>query len=375
MLRLDPYIVAGELSCRRPYAVHGWLRLRGSDRLLILQLTGRCDSSLVGKRFRFDLPPTEANAPELRDDSFAWQQVGPVVAVSPGDVEQATRRDAATPANEPAAAIRGLHLQWQGQNGQVVVDLPEARIEFVPPKDSTADTSNDPLDSDAPLSVFWEDDDEDWLDDVDGLAISPEDLDDFDDEDPYGLLPSELKDQFEIEAFETDMALPDEYDEDGEDSEPWQFDPSEFGFDDEIPDDQSWRLPSEREPEAIDDWTDTGPAVPLSDLFETPLLLPVPDELTDKEVEPTLKVLLGALAQFGVSIRFCEHLSPHDAYRLLVEKVCAAEHVYPELRGTQWVHTVYLSEYCDQCGRQMRIDPIDADLFGRHYYGDDDIPF
>ena len=372
MLRLDPYIVAGELSCRRPYAVHGWLRLRGSDRLLILQLTGRCDDSLVGKRFRFELPPTEGNAPQFpnnsdnSDNSFAWQQIGPVVAATPGN--------AVPPGNgQPSAvAIRGLHLQWHGQNGQVSVDLPEAQIEFIPPKDFTADAANNSLASDTPLDVFWEDDDEDWLDDVDGLEVSPEDLDDFDDEDPYGLLPSELKDQFEVEAFETDMALPDEY---GEDGEPWEFDPSEFEFDDEIMGDPSRRPPSEREPEVIDDWIDTGPAVPLSDLFETPLLLPIPEELADEEVEPTLRVLLGALARFGVSIRFCEHLAPRDAYRLLVEKVCAAEHVYPELCGTQWVHTVYLSEYCDQCGRQMRIDPIDADLFGRHYYGDDDIPF
>jgi hypothetical protein len=93
--------------------------------------------------------------------------------------------------------------------------------------------------------------------------------------------------------------------------------------------------------------------VPLNELFDGPLKCPLPDQLGDEEVEEALKRLLAQLALYGVALDVCEHFSPREVYRLLLEQVCTEERAYPELRNTQWVQHYSTSDYCEQCQAEM----------------------
>lgn len=424
-------VTCGELSNRSPYQVTGWVRLRGSDRMLILQLTGQCLGSLHGQRFLFEVPGTQADDPDPakderdchrsrrahqdqvaerandgrhwtpspwidpdtpipHDEEFAWQQVGPVEHIcllrdfaSPND-SGSLGPDAPSPpalSSEgglfedadlfaagtvpgPRVLGRGLRLSWHGQNGLITIDLPTAQVVGFPP-------NSEPIDDQSPRRPGRQGDsgpggDEPLDDDLPWEAL----LDDLDDEDdPFDLLPEELKQQFEIEAFETDVAAGAEAaftDEDSWDDDFLGDQPVEEA---EWPDLASGGVegdPTEPAPgsgemddpssssEFLTDSDDFGDelvaAVPLSQVFDEPLTLPRPASLTEEEAAEALKTLLANLAGFGVAVRFCRHTRPAAAYRLLVDEICPTEHIFPELRGTQWVHTIFLSEYCPDCG-------------------------
>jgi hypothetical protein len=51
----------------------------------------------------------------------------------------------------------------------------------------------------------------------------------------------------------------------------------------------------------------------------------------------------------GVSLDMCEHFTPRDAYRLLVEQLLHEPGAYRELRGTGWVQHVSTWEFCPAC--------------------------
>jgi len=143
-------------------------------------------------------------------------------------------------------------------------------------------------------------------------------------DDPYRLIPDELEQQFEDQAKETDLKL-------------------QFEADDED------KPRSLREAELMDDLIENGSGVTFSEIFEGPLQLPPPETVDDAEAEEALKVVLSQLAIFGISLHICDHFTPRDAYRLLLEEICSDARAYPELRNTQWVQCFSTSDYCEAC--------------------------
>lgn len=332
-IRLGEHVVGGEIFNTTNYSVHGWLELRGREQPLVLQLTGNCSPDLAGWHFRFETRPgpDELHHPTGSEDLelLATQQIGPTgtMTVSPriGPAQTPSAELGAPGASKPAdpsAPRRCLYLEWFSQNGRISMELVDPILEFVEYQplhgDSPAEGAVAPGEERAEDAAPAPTDDGPV---VDCQQYEPffEDSED-DKDDPYELFPQELQLQFEMSADETD-----------------------WGQDDE---DKPQVI---REMELMDDLIENSPGVPLSELFDGPLKCPLPDQLGDQEVEAALKMLLAQLALYGVALDVCEHFTPREVYRLLLEKVCPEEHAYPELRNTQWVQHYSTSDYCERC--------------------------
>lgn len=379
-LRLTDLVVCGEIFNTSRYSVHGWIGLRGREQVVHLQLTGNCGPDLAGWHFRFEArdadeerTPTPEQMKLLK--GFAWQQVGPTGEMS----LQGPSTDLLS-AGRPATRV--LFLEWFSQNGRVVIELADPKIEMVefndlqvnpagPPR-PRADTDDELFDGDTTYgdsaeeqlaqtqdsAVPWEDEDEEAVEDPSWLS------EETDEEDPYDLLPDALKEQFDEAASQTDQAL---------ELEPAALEePSWLVEDDEDQPDVV------REMELMDDCIEHKEGELLTDLFEGPLQLPRPEQLTsDDEAERVLKTLLAQLARCGVSLAVCHHFSPRDAYRLLIDEICVEERAYRELQGTQWVQTFMTSEYCPKCEEEFEREyqEYERRRKERGDEGHDDIPF
>lgn len=377
-LCLDELVVCGELFNTRWYSVHGWLQLKGHESPLMLQLTGNCAPELAGWHIRFESREAAADegspANEELDEAqrrdykrlkIAWQQIGPTgpmtaIGLSPagdrGPVEDAgsseTSQDSARAASTPR-----LHLEWHSQNGHVTLDLIDPLVEFVDfteikwgvrnrraPAES-GDVSDDPLDPSSPAADLDElglegdsligdglEFDDELNEDSDLFLEEPDDgdddsedwrsdEDDEDDDDPYGLFPDDLEDRLDPEPAPA----------------PWE------------PDADEDTAEAIREMELMDDLIENSPGEPVGEIFDRPVRLPLPDDIDDGQAELALKSLLAEMALFGIALDICEHFTPRDAYRLLVEEICKEERAYPELRQTQWVQQFMTSEFCPTC--------------------------
>ena len=385
-LRLSDLVVSGEILNTDNYSTHGWLNLRGCEQTLVLQLTGNCDADLKGKHFRFqarDLADTigvAGDPTEVDISGIAWQQIGPTgtmtadrkVKVSDCPPEEMYRR-AKLGEPPPMEWKRCLYLEWFSQNGRVVVELVDPIIEFVddPTDDADAATDNGAADSsvittsDAPGDNDAQRDptleiDPIEFDDIGDIELGeeppfPGDDGEFDsesDEDPYGLFPEGMQQQFDLQASQLDYEI-----EDNED-----------------------KPQSIREMELMDELIESGEGDIIASLFDKPVKLPRPEQLDDEQVEAALKSLLGQMALFGIALAVCEHFTPRDAYRLLLDQICTEERAYPELRQTQWVQHFLTSEFCEQCEAEMdrefsereRHSAENPDDFA---IDDDDVPF
>jgi len=331
---LTKAVVCGELYNTSNYTVHGWVGLQGYDRPLMLQLTGNPKADLAGRGIRFEarnallLDPNDAPL-DLSD--LAWQQVGPTGTMT-------TTSD--------VAGSNSLHLEWSGQNGRIVIELPDPIIHFLDhdDEDDDEDDADWGVDDDRQLS--------DALIDMDDPFSSPElnspsefedadsefsfnDEEDEEDEDPYGLLPPELHAQFEQEAWDTDRAI----DPEGSSSAPDTNDSDDGDI-------------TVRELRLMDELIERGEGDLIRTIFDEPIRLPRPNKVSADEVEPLLKLLLAQLAQFGIALDVCEHFSPHDSYRLLIDEICPRQRAYPELRNTQWVQHFMTCDYCPECNAE-----------------------
>jgi hypothetical protein len=385
-VRLGDRVVCGEIFNTSYYSVHGWIQLRGRDQPIILQLTGNCEPDLAGRHIRFETPtpdappqsdPAEADASDL--DFLATQQIGPTGTMT------ADRRVkvADCPPTElylrctlgeppPIEWKRCLYLEWFSQNGRVVVELPDPVIEFVEEEESRESDKSSPAGSNGCSAAGTDaisaadpsagDDEPQQTEYLDAEVQDEEpgfdgELD-AEDEDPYDLFPGDLLEQFETEARQVDRCL----------------------------DGREETSQAMYEMELMDNLIESGPGVPLEEIFDGPLKLPRPDQVRDEgEAESALKTLLAQLALFGIALDVCRHYTPREAYRLLVEEICPEQTAYPELRDTQWVQHFMTSEFCPQCeaeaereleeyDRQQKETPRDDRPAGDPPSGDD-IPY
>jgi hypothetical protein len=316
-LNLSDYVVAGEIINRRPNMTHGWIALRGNDHPLLVQLTGNPSPSLVGKRFRFQIPDERPlpvpPPPPLDHKAIAWQQVGPT---GPMSVESAVD-------GKPR-----IHLEWFSQNGQVVIDLIDPELEWV---------ENDEEDSRRQKEAEAAESGEE-ADESSELEIGLEGLPDDDEDDPYGLFPEGLDEELASESEPELSAGP-----------PQPRDWSEVipGIDDE----------TKKMYEEWDEVTYGTKDVPLSEVFDPPIKIYTADQLGELDqaaAEAALKELLQRLALLGVALAICEHYTPQMAYRYLAEEILPEYGVHPRLPQIGWVQHYDTSEECPEC--QARFD-------------------
>jgi len=349
-LRLGNRVVRGEIFNTARYSVHGWLELRDWDHPLMLQLTGKCDPDLAGWHFRFEAqggedPPAEKGGAESGGIDLARvarQQVGPtgtmtaarkvkVCDCSPRELYLRCKMDEPPPFEWK----RCLYLEWFSQNGRVVIELADPKIEFVEfvepagvstgelaPQTQAEQTADPTQSTTGPAAGPILANDQSGAEINDDLPeAAGEEEPDEEEDDPYGLFPKDLERQFDAEAYQIDRALEDD-------------------------EEKSQAL---RELELMDDLIENSPGEPLVTIFDDPVRLPRPDQLGDEEAEEALRALLAELALFGIALDICEHFTPREAYRLLVEEICPEERAYPELRNTQWVQCFSTSDFCEAC--------------------------
>lgn len=367
--RLSDIVVCGEIYNTRKNSVHGVLGLRGCERPVSLQLTGNCNPDLAGRSFRFEVresPMIETRSTseaELDEQHFAWMQVG-----SPGTMTAARKVQAFDCSVEeflhrsqlgeqpPVDWKRCLCLEWYSQNGRMVLELVNPIIEFL---DSQLDTGLSSENDDLGDDSFENDDSESSVSgpeitaigiDDDGNAhvydLSPEiEVDDRDNDDPYGLFPADLE--------------------------------SEIGASSPVVD---WRPEVDEETLKLwaqwDEIFDGTKDVPICTLFDPPLKLTPTDRLDDEQVRIALSVLLGRLALHGIALDMCEHATPRAAYQYLVEDILRREFAHPNLNATGFVRHYSTSDDCEECqaefDRQYSIEHPDSPGEGPR---DSDLPF
>ena len=350
-LRLGEYVEYGELFNTRNNSTHGWIKLCGHDEPLRIELTGNPDPDLQGCHIQFeardddpdDLPPNAISRTKPKEvdnallENFAWRHIGPTgnmtaarkVKVTDCSVEELCRR--ANLGEPPPFTWRPLlYLEWYGQNGRVVIEMVDPIIEFI--------EGNAGQQLDEPLT------DEEMEEDAGGFrataihidedgnahteTFAAEDLaDDGDDDDPYGLLPPDLQRQLDRDAKATDNTL--------------------AGDDDEDLDKMM------QETELMDDLIENSDGESLLSILHSPKSFAPVDTLSDDEAEAALKTLLGELALFGIALDMCEHYTPRDAYRLLIDDILPTQRGYRELKGTQWVQHFSTWEHCEQCDAEF----------------------
>ena len=352
-LRLGPMVVSGEIDNTRPYAVCGWLKLRGQEHPITLNLTGDAGENLRGKRVRFEPGAGGTNllnqqfVPPSLSDKLAWQQVGPTGPM--------------TLAAGPAGA-RKLRLEWDSQNGRVLLDLPAACVTPLPDRD-LADELDDLADEDlADLEDFLPDDDDlPWdEDDVGGGLVGSGALFDDEDDDPFGLFPLDLQDQLDDEADDLDRQVIPGYDGGSYDLDG----PDLFGFGDDGPG-GSFAADLRRLEELIEG----GAGVPIGQVFDPPLRLRPSAQLNDARVEAALKLLLARMAEHGIALDVCEHYTPRQSYEYLLGEICPAELTHPELDPVRWVQHFSTSDHCEACDEEFERE---FEEYERHRRDDDE---
>lgn len=347
VLRLDDLIEMGEINCTRHYSIFGFIKLRGHETPLYLQLTGNPDPDLRGKRFRFEpreFPSGSNTNPPVDFAQIAREQIGPPgdftaarkVCVFDCSAEDFHRRG---PAGEGVATVwkRCLYLEWFSQNGRVVVELADPLLEFLDIDDLGSETETVEVpDESGGMSPSSDEEEPSWSNDSSareesareeraGEESAGEECDsaaEGEEDDPYGLLPDGLQQHLDAQASATDRQFRGD---------------AETGPRDLV------------EAELMHDLIERGEGEPLASILEDLSELPPHDTLNDTQVEAALKALLSKMALFGIALDVCEHFTPRDAYRYLMETILPKETGHRELRHTQWVQHFSTWEDCAQC--------------------------
>ena len=334
-LRIGDLVECGELDNTTPNQVCGWLKLRGHEARVPLNLTGNCMPDLSGRRVRFSGTDPLHRESSRSAHGLAYQQVGAVGTMTADrqvklsdcpPVEFYTRAKLGEP--PPVTWHQSLYLEWYSQNGRVVIELVDPEIQVLataenPDSEEFSITDADDSAADA-NGARWNDELQD------ASEFDPDEDDHFDSladaqgqppgEDPYGLFPDGLQKELDRQSFSAD--------------ESWSTDCDN---------------PHIREAELLDELMEGSEDVPISTIFDPPLQLPPSDSLSELKAEQMLGRVLARLAEFGVAFELCKHFTARQAYLLLVERICPEERVFPQLRQTQWVQHFSTSDFCEQC--------------------------
>ncbi|MBM4034911.1 MAG: hypothetical protein FJ291_24475 [Planctomycetes bacterium] len=322
--RLNDFIERGELINTQNYSTHGWVKLRGREQPVHLQLTGNCSPDLAGWHIRFESRGPRGGAggepsPEELAEILAQKtpDLAPHQIGATGDISAARKVKTADcsvrelmlrcKAGEPPPFrwVQCLYIEWYSQNGRVVTEVPDPIIEYVDFQ-SIPGVSSDTLPP--------KPDEEDEPPAHGGLEVAEVRLDD---SGKAHTIHHILTPDGEHEVFE------------------------------EEPDDPYNLFAPDARADGDEAAGGEGDTVGAIVSFLGPL--PLPEGLDDAEVEGHLKGALGALAMFGIALRVCHHYSVRDTYRLLRDTILPNERARPDLGLTRFS----TADYCEQCQAEL----------------------
>lgn len=349
--RLNDYVTYGEVNCTHHYGVTGFLVLRteegdegGENTFLRLDLTGRPSPDLVGKHICFE--PEEGSEIKLfrreEHSGLKLMQIGVTgtmkaegwVRTLPCSVEEYEIR-ASLGEPPPTAWKNHLYLEWFGPNGNVVVELAGALLERCIRERDFDDESDvgdwEPLPNPVPRPEPYVHEGEDY----DGSTLEICEIQASGEVTTYTAADQigddgGLQRALDAEAAAIDRAIRES-----------------LGEDEDEDDAESDRFMAETM--LIDECLERGEQTPFFELLGDLKALPRPESLSDRAVEEQLKIVLSRLALIGVAYSVCDHCSPREAYRILLEEVLPDCGAYEELIGTDWVQHFMTHEYCAAC--------------------------
>ena len=339
--RLGDLVIRGEVFNVRRNSVHGWIELRDHELPLHFELTGNCNGELAGRHFRFEARQDTANLAELEAVPRDLSQLEPMQVGPTGDM---LLRQVRIPRCSTAEFLRlcaqgempicddktCLYLEWFSQNGRIVFEIVDPELEFVDgPNEGYLAAEKDEAErrhgkaEDSPY-VAGE------PEDVDGEseAFEMAEMDEEEEDDPYGLFPKDFEEQLSA-SDETEPA-----------NEPREYPPE---IDEETR--KQWAL--------WDEMLEGKHDVPIQTIFDPPLQIYPPDKLDDVQVAEALRTVLARLAEYGIALDMCQHYTPRDAYRLLLEEILRKHGTYPKLRATGFVQHYMTSEFCEKCDAEF----------------------
>lgn len=360
-LRLHGIVEYGELRNKRRNSTHGFLKLRGQEMPIHVDLTGDMSPDLHGKTFCFEPNPERQQYDDELSTSINPKDIYPHQVGATGtmtaarwvkvadctDIELYMRAKAGE--KPPLRWVRSLYLEWFSQNGRVVIELADPKLEIGhdPEKGETTWEPMPPLDFAPPPDKDVEASAEaaNMTDDFATLAreesalhadhLPPKKRDPFQDADDDIYALDENPDAPEGGDLENYLGeLRRETDESAGVELPPEF-PPEFLLEMEI-----------IEGEHDDDADHLLTLLPSFD----------PDTMNDEEAESMLKVVLARLALYGIAIHQCEHFSALDTLKLIKNELAVEAKVHPGLIGSGWVNNFMTSESCEICEAEAERD-------------------
>ena len=377
--RLNDFVVRGEIRNGARNSVSGWLEVLRKEKhggtetiepsLVMLAFTGNLSGELEGRTFRFEVKERDLPQPRpVLEKPFRSDQVGAMgdcvyrmvrVPLIPLDDFLEARERGETPPEEQRQSV---YLEWYSQNGRVVLELLDPKIEFEGDYRDLADPEPEPVPSPedvGPPEITTVIRNDDGTFDV--TRESGDLSETTDDADPFALFPPNLEDQIRLSASDPDLGSgSSDYSELVE--YPWpdespaneQTSATTRSWDEVIPGiDPETKAMYEQWDEVVHGTKDE----PLTWLFEEPLCLPRPDDVRDEQhAWEVLLSLLTAMALRGVAFDMCPHFTALQAYRLLIEDLLPEAGVHPQLVSTGFVQHYSSWESCPVCEAEFEED-------------------
>jgi hypothetical protein len=309
--RLSDYVTGGFIINQGEYHTYGRLGLRGHPDVILVELVGYPAEDLMNKHLEFDVPENDYD--ESAEDvaalkAFKNRQIGPTGLMT------AARR-------APGQKEPSLFLEWVGPNGTVIIDLPVSKVHFLTPEEIA--------ERDRLAREEWEERrremglGEPKFPDPNALEDAFPGGEEEDAELDFNLLPPEFEREMEqkAEALNREAMPPSEEEE-----------------------------KCRREFDLLEELVEgTGKETPVAGFLEGLEIPPTASIQSEAEAETYLKPLLARLARYGTAMDTCEHCTPRNAYRLLVDKLLPDLGVYEPLVGSDYVHHICAGEVCEEC--------------------------
>jgi hypothetical protein len=340
-LRLGPHVIRGELNNTKRFSTFGRFEIVGRETPIVVELTGDCGPDLKGKRVYFEAAPAPTEAPE-RPNEIAGHLIGVTgtiaadswVRVFDCSPEEFYRRAKLGEA-PPTRWARRFYFEFYSQHGRTLIELGGPTL-LVHGGGGEEDWSPLP---DPPPPTEPADPDEETRRKRAAESPGPEITIVRSTGETERVDPREVLDRMDAEEGEGDLQR-------SLDAEAARVDRA---IREPLSEDEDESAREMASLELMDRLIDRGEGDPLILAFKSPQRLPAPDDVPEEKVEPLLKGLLAELALFGVALHVCEHYTPREAYRLLVENIATEWKFRPELVGTGWVQNFMTGEYCKQC--------------------------
>jgi len=346
-IRIGDYLHSGELRNSRQNSIVGRINF-GDETELRLELTGNLPGEFAGKDFRFTVPQIHRRTAEPGQLSAVLETlqagvIGEVVlriaripTCSSEELQQ--RLEAKQPLECREATL--LYLEWYSQNGRVVAEIVDPKIEWIGTDDelTLSDVQPEPLpdpadfpDDTGPEIIAFTQNEHGFIEEI-PLNESGEEA--VDDDDPYQLFPPDL--EWQIATAQTDEGSPQERD--------WaEVIP---GIDPE----------TKAMYEQWDEILHGQNHEPVTTLFDPPIAMPPPDSLTEQQAAAQLKIILSQLARFCISIDMCKHATALSTYRWLLDDILPQARFTPASLGSGFIQGYSTYEGCPQCEAEFEAE-------------------